>query len=468
MTMKNGERQVAPTVAGIRRDHVARYEWAARQIARMAPDAEQVLDLACGVGYGTNILAQAGFQVTGKDRNQAAIAYAQQHYAHDNATFVCEDVQSVYGFERCHAAVCFETVEHIADPLPMLKAMAAAAPLLLASVPNEDVMPFGSGYSFHHRHYTAPQFADLLASAGWKVVEWWGQEGPESEVERNLTMGRTLIAVCTRIVDAKAPPVDRAIEEFRATVDALAALPVMGVPEHVVILGLGPSLECYVDVVKRLGSRRKFADEVWAINALGDVLQCDRIFHMDDVRIQEVRAAAKPDSNIAAMLEWLKTHPGPIYTSRAHPDYPGLVEFPLQDVINSCGIAYFNSTAAYAVALAVHIGVKKITMFGCDYTMPNSHHAEKGRGCVEFHLGIAKARGIVIGIPDNTSLLDSIAPIHERIYGYDMVELDMSEDESGAVKVTFTPKAIPPTAEEIERRYNHARPTVPAALLAKS
>jgi hypothetical protein len=49
-------------------------------------------------------------------------------------------------------------------------------------------------------------------------------------------------------------------------------------------------------------------------------------------------------------------------------------------VINSCGIAYFNNTAAYAVAYAVHIGVKKITLFGCDYTYPNAHDAEKGRG----------------------------------------------------------------------------------------
>lgn len=231
----------------------------------------------------------------------------------------------------------------------------------------------------------------------------------------------------------------------------------MVVPDHVVILGLGPSLECYLDVVKRLGNRHRFADEVWAINALGDIIQCDRIFHMDDVRVQEVRAAAKPESNIAAMLEWMKTHPGPIYTSRSHEAYPGLVDFPLQDVINSCGIAYFNSTAAYAVAYAVHIGVKKITLFGIDYTLPNAHHAEKGRGCVEFHLGIAKARGIVIGFPDNTSLMDSAAPFHERVYGYDTVDLEMSHDKDGNVIVTKTMHDSVPTADEIEARYDHEK-----------
>ena len=228
-------------------------------------------------------------------------------------------------------------------------------------------------------------------------------------------------------------------------------------PDHVVILGMGPSLECYVDVVKRLGNRRRFADEVWSINALGDIIQCDRVFHMDDVRVQEARAKAKPDSNIAAMLEWMRTHPGPIYTSRLHPDYPGLVEFPLQDVINSCGIAYFNSTAAYAVAYAVHIGVKKLTMFGCDYTLANAHHAEKGRACVEFHLGIAKARGIMLGFPDNTSLMDAVSPFDERVYGYDTLDLDMQQDASGHVTVVKTPRESFASAEEIEARYCHAK-----------
>lgn len=227
-------------------------------------------------------------------------------------------------------------------------------------------------------------------------------------------------------------------------------------PAHVVILGLGPSLESYVDIAKRYGSRRAFADEVWGINAVGDVIQCDRLFHMDDVRVQELRAAESPASNIANMLTWLRTHPAPIYTSRVHPDYPGLVAYPLQDVLNSCGMAYFNSTAAYAVAYAVHIGVKKISLFGFDFTYKDSHKAEKGRACVEFHLGIAKARGIEIGFPSSTSLMDANAPDEERIYGYDTLDVAMDGGGDEPVTVTFKPKP-PPTATEIEDRYNHDR-----------
>jgi hypothetical protein len=208
-------------------------------------------------------------------------------------------------------------------------------------------------------------------------------------------------------------------------------------------------------LAKRLGGRKALCDEVWGINAVGGVIQCDRIFHMDDVRVQEARARAEPDSNIAKMADWLKTHPGPVYTSYVHPDYPGLVEYPLEDVINSSGFAYFNSTAAYAVAYAVHIGVKHISCFGFDFTYKNSHKAEKGRACVEFHLGIAKARGIEIGFPECTSLMDANAPIDERIYGYDGFSLDFEGGGDSPVKVIKTAKDIP-TASEIEKRYDHS------------
>lgn len=225
--------------------------------------------------------------------------------------------------------------------------------------------------------------------------------------------------------------------------------------QHVAILGLGPSLNAYVDLVKRLGARRRFADEVWAINALGDVVQCDRIFHMDDVAVQEARAAAKPESNIAAMVEWMRGHPGPIYTSTVRDGYPGLVAFPLQDVINSLGYAYFNNTAAYAVAYAIYIGVERISMFGCDYTYPNAHDAEKGRACLEFWLGYAAARGIKLGTADTSTLLDALEPEERRLYGYDGVHVTIEPQPDGSAAVSFEPRDIP-TAAEIEARYDHS------------
>lgn len=455
MSLLSGERQVAPTREGIRRDHQARYEWAASRL----PAGARVVDLACGVGYGTQLLAQRGHEAHGLDKDREALAYAREHYAHPKAFYRVADAEKGWSIGSLDAAVCFETIEHVEDPAPMLKALGQSAPLLLASVPNETVFPW-KNYAFHYRHYTKADFEQLLARSGWRVLEWWGQEGPESEVERDCD-GRTLIAVAERAAfhrvsaeDLKHVKTCEFGDETRRLVEKLTAPTPKAPPKHVSIVGLGPSSAQYVAICKGLGGRRKFCDETWAINAFGDVLACDRIFHMDDVRVQEIRAAAAPQSNIAGMLEWLRGHPGPIITSRAHPDYPGLVEFPLEDVVNECPNGYFNSTAAYAVAYAIWLGVEKISLFGCDFTYPDAHDAEKGRACVEFWLGIASQRGIKIVVPKTTSLLDALHSQAERFYGYDCVDLSIRR-EGERIVIGFTDKA-PPSAEEIEAAYDHS------------
>lgn len=229
--------------------------------------------------------------------------------------------------------------------------------------------------------------------------------------------------------------------------------------KHIAILGLGPSLDQYLEMTKRMGGRSKFCDETWSINALGDVFACDMVFHMDDVRIQEIRAKAKPQSNIAAMLEWIKESKTPVMTSRAHPSYPALVEFPLESVLNDLGHDYFNNTGAYAVGYAIHVGATKISCFGMDYTYPNVHDAEKGRACVEFWLGQAHARGIEIHLPKTTTLLDSCYPKASRLYGYDTLDLAFNVDaDTGVLKIEKTERETLPTAEQIEANYDHSAP----------
>lgn len=459
--LNNGERQVAPTLEGIRRDHVARYEWAARQLR----DCLTVFDVACGVGYGAHVLGEAGLWVCALDKDPDALQYARDHYGHSKVLFQRADASDpTLSLSPRDAAVCFETIEHIEDPLPLLKALCRAAPVLVASVPNEAVFPHGGRVLHHHRHYTKGQFLELLQQSGYVVVGWYGQRGPTSEVEADIE-GRTLIAFALR-AEARPAEVPPKIAQGVVPAASLKVAPLDQVPEHVAIVGLGPTCVDFFELTRRLGGVSAWCDEVWGINAIGDVLRCDRIFHMDDVRIQEARAAAKPEDNIAAMVQWLKTHPGPIYTSVVREGYPGLVAFPLQDVLNggydtNGGAPYFTSTAAYAIAFAVHIGVKKISLFGLDFTLPNSHQAEKGRACCEFWLGIAGARGIEIVLPDRTSLLGACEGDEGRLYGYDCVDVTLHDRKEGGVEVRMKAKDVVPSAEEIEQRYsrkNHPNP----------
>jgi SAM-dependent methyltransferase len=430
MTLNSGERQVSPSVDGIRRDHVARYEWAASVLR----PGSYVIDVGCGIGYGSKILAEAGHRVLAIDVDEETIAYAREHYAHERIEYIVGAVEDLH-LPAASVAVCFEVIEHVQDPLPMLRDLRGAVDTLLASVPNEDVFPW-KDYAFHFRHYTKEQFQQVLTAAGFQTSVWLGQEGPEAPVAVGVN-GRTLLALAIRDEGIDAPGHQAG-------------------PQHVAIVGMGPSSNQYIHLCKMLGGRHKYADETWVINALGDILGHDRLFHMDDVRIQQIRADAAPDSNIAEMLRWLKGHPGPVITSRASPGFPGLVEFPLEAVLNDCPNGYFNSTAAYAVAYAIHIGVKKISCFGMDFTYPKAHDAEKGRACVEFWLGIAAERGIQLVVPKTTSLLDAMHSPAERFYGYDCVDLDIKRTSSG-ITVGFTEKTTRPTAEDIEDAYDHSR-----------
>lgn len=218
---------------------------------------------------------------------------------------------------------------------------------------------------------------------------------------------------------------------------------------RVAIVGLGPSSLSYVRFAEGLGDLKEMYDEVWCVNGFANVLQCDRGFAMDDVRVQEERAKAG-NKKIENLLKAYKRHPGPIYTSRTHPDYPALVEYPLEAVINSTGSDYFNSSIAYMIALAIHERVEAISMFGADYTFPDKHVAEKGRACCEFYLGMARARGIQIGVSQQSSMMD--ANEGAQLYGYDTVDVKRTLNDEGWCKVEFIEKPTP-TAEEIEKRY---------------
>ena len=136
-------------------------------------------------------------------------------------------------------------------------------------------------------------------------------------------------------------------------------------------------------------------------------------------------------------------------------------------MLNHLGHDYFNSTAAYAIAFAIHTGAKIISVFGMDFTYPNVHDAEKGRACVEFWLGQAHARGIKINLPKTTTLMDSCYPRSSRLYGYDTVDVKFDIQEDGALKLDFIPRETLPTAAEIEKLYDHSAPISQQHLGAK-
>jgi len=158
-------------------------------------------------------------------------------------------------------------------------------------------------------------------------------------------------------------------------------------------------------------------DEVWAINSMAGVIFHDRVFMMDP----SSRFLDSDDSGTQTgiMAKVLKEHRGPIYTCELDDRCPGLVEFPLEEVMNECKTGYFNNTVAYAIGFAIAAKVAEIHLYGIDFSYKGYvHFAEAGRANCEFLLSIAINRGIKVGIAQDSSLLDTNEPVQSKLYGY--------------------------------------------------
>jgi len=158
-------------------------------------------------------------------------------------------------------------------------------------------------------------------------------------------------------------------------------------------------------------------DEVWAINSMAGVIFHDRVFMMDPAS----RFLDSDDSGTQTgiMAKVLKEHKGPIYTCELDDRCPGLVEFPLEEVMNECKTGYFNNTVAYAIGFAIAAKVSEIHLYGIDFSYKGYvHFAEAGRANCEFLLSIAINRGIKVGIAQDSSLLDTNEPVQSKLYGY--------------------------------------------------
>ena len=183
----------------------------------------------------------------------------------------------------------------------------------------------------------------------------------------------------------------------------------------VAIVAMGRSAADYISEAAFAFSRSQIATEVWAINAMGDVLKHDRLFVMDDLRVfvKRMQQAGKTH-----YTDWMMKHDRPIITSTDYPEFPTSEPYPLAKVINNLkNPEYLNSTVAYALALAITEGFGGIKLYGCDFSYEEGHRVESGRGCAEFLIGIAHERGIV-QIARNSTLLDRDVPEDRKLYGY--------------------------------------------------
>jgi len=163
----------------VQREHLARYKYATTMVKGL-----DVLDLACGTGYGSMLLASAGAKsVIGIDRSDDAITYASTNYVAKNLKYRRGDAQRVELSDGCmDAVVSFETIEHLPDDVGYLKEVRRVlrpGGLYVVSTPDRRLSGakarFGKGSPFHVREYSRDEFIRLLETNGFATEEVLGQ-----------------------------------------------------------------------------------------------------------------------------------------------------------------------------------------------------------------------------------------------------------------------------------------------------
>ena len=169
--------------------HQSRYLLAASRLqsaAHAAATPLQVLDIACGLGYGSKILAQKlDARLTSLDIDQEALDYAHQYHGDPRITHRLSSITQIEAEDASFdAAVCYETIEHVNHE----NALAALGELhrvlkpggaLFISTPNRYftflLQQMGMKNPFHFYEFRPEELAAALRAQDFQVRHFYGQ-----------------------------------------------------------------------------------------------------------------------------------------------------------------------------------------------------------------------------------------------------------------------------------------------------
>jgi SAM-dependent methyltransferase len=141
------------------RRHLVVYEWIAQRV-----HGRKVVDLACGEGYGSDVLARTAASVVGVDANPEAFEHARLRYP--RVRFERNMIELWQGDVDC--VVFLQTIEHVRDPDAMLehvRELIAPGGVAYISTPNVlTLAPKGaerSGNPWHVREYRPEEYREL-------------------------------------------------------------------------------------------------------------------------------------------------------------------------------------------------------------------------------------------------------------------------------------------------------------------
>jgi SAM-dependent methyltransferase len=148
------------------RRHLAVYEWIGARTA-----GRRVIDMACGEGYGSEVLSRSAHSVLGVDANPEAYEHARLRYTRQNLRFERGLIETDGDPGTFDVVVCLQTIEHLQNPVAVLghfREILTRRGTAYISTPNvRRLAPGGapkSGNPWHIREYRVGEFEHLCRS----------------------------------------------------------------------------------------------------------------------------------------------------------------------------------------------------------------------------------------------------------------------------------------------------------------
>lgn len=170
-----GERFVPEIHGNIELEHLHRY----LQASEIA-SGKVVLDIACGEGYGSAVLAKTAGKVIGIDLSTDAVRHAQKRYQKENLEFIAGNCAAIpLSAASVDLVVSFETIEHHEQHELMMqevKRVLRPTGVLLISSPDKHHYSVETGYinPFHVKELYQHEFK-LLLRTHFANVTFFGQ-----------------------------------------------------------------------------------------------------------------------------------------------------------------------------------------------------------------------------------------------------------------------------------------------------
>ena len=101
------------------RRHLVVYQWIAERVGGL-----RAIDMACGEGYGSDVLAAGAASVVGVDANPEAHEHARMRYRRPNLRFERELIETFSA--PADAVVFLQTIEHLRGPGSALESLPRA------------------------------------------------------------------------------------------------------------------------------------------------------------------------------------------------------------------------------------------------------------------------------------------------------------------------------------------------------